>query len=114
MCVCGIRFPGSQHCYLYLIYTQRKEQIIVTYSVPKETITIIMMLYKNIKAMVRSPDCDTDFFYNVTGISRGDSLKPCMLIIGLDFILRMLTDQIKNGFTLKTNNKQMISSRNYD
>ena len=32
------------------------EQIILAYGPPKETITIIMMLYKNTKAMVCLPD----------------------------------------------------------
>ena len=31
-----------------------------------------MMLYKNMKAIVRSPDGDTDFFDIVTGVLQGD------------------------------------------
>ena len=32
------------------------------YGFPKETFTVIMMLYKSMKAMVHSPDGDSDFF----------------------------------------------------
>ena len=38
------------------------EQILHAYCLPNETITAITMLYKNTKAMVRSPDGNTDFF----------------------------------------------------
>ena len=38
------------------------EQILLEYGLPKEIVSAIMMLYKNTKAMVRSPDGDTDFF----------------------------------------------------
>ena len=33
-----------------------------------------MMLYKNMKAMVHSPDRDTDFFDIVTGVWQGDTV----------------------------------------
>ena len=45
-----------------------------SYAFPKET--AIMILYKNIKAIVRSPDGDTDFFDIVAGILQGDTLAP--------------------------------------
>ena len=59
------------------------------------------MLYKNTKAIVCSPDGDTDFNI-VTGILEGHTLAPYMFMICLDYILQMLIDLIKeNGFTLK-------------
>ena len=33
-----------------------------------ETVTMIMMLYKNTKSVVRPPDGDTDSFDTVTGV----------------------------------------------
>ena len=58
-----------------------------------------MMLYKNMKAMVCSPDGDTDFFYIVTGVLQGDTFVPYSFIICLDYVL---IDLIKeNGFALK-------------
>ena len=40
-----------------------------------------MAFYKNIKAMVRSPDEDTNFFNIVTGILQGDTLAPYLFIL---------------------------------
>ena len=74
-----------------------------------------MMLNKNRKSMVCSPNCDTNFFDVVTGVLQGDTLTPCMFIICLDYVLWMSFDLIKeNGFTLKKDKKQTISHRNYD
>ena len=41
------------------------KEIQLAYALLKETVISIMTLYKNIKAMVHSPDGDTDFFNNV-------------------------------------------------
>ena len=77
------------------IYRGKIEQILLTYDLPKETVTAIMMLYKNMKAMVCSPDEDTDFFNR-------DILAPYLFIFGLGYILQMSKDLIKeNGFILK-------------
>ena len=40
----------------------KMEQILLAYSLPKETVTVIMMLYWNTKVEVRSTDIETDFF----------------------------------------------------
>ena len=44
------------------IHRGKMEQILLAYGIPKETVNAIMMLYKNTRAKVRSPDGDTDFF----------------------------------------------------
>ena len=84
---------------------------------PKETVTAIMMLYKNLKELVSSPDDDTEFFDIVTGFLRGDTLAPYMFIICLDYIFSILIDLKKkeNVFTLKKKGKKRtISHRNYN
>ena len=48
------------------------KQILPAYGQPKETLTAIMMFYRNIKVRVRSPDRDTDYFDFVAG----DTLAP--------------------------------------
>ena len=59
------------------------------------------MLYKNTKAMVHSPDGNTDFF-DIVGVLQADTLAPYLFIICRDYVLQMLIDLIKeNGFTLK-------------
>ena len=60
-----------------------------------------MMLYKNTKVKVRSPDGDTDYFDIVAGVLQGDTLAPYLFIICLDYVLRTFIDLMKeNGFTL--------------
>ena len=58
-----------------------------------------MMLYKNTKVKLRSPDGDTDYFDIVAGVLQGDTLASYLFIICLDDVLRTSTDKIKdNGF----------------
>ena len=60
-----------------------------------------MMLYKNTKVKVRSPDGDTDDFDIVAGVLQGDPLAPYHFIICLDYVLRMSMDLMKgNRFKL--------------
>ena len=54
------------------IHRGKMEQILVTYGLPKETIAAIMMLYKNMKVKVRSPNGDTDYFDVVAGVLQGN------------------------------------------
>ena len=78
------------------------EQILLAYGLPKEIVTTIKMLHKNLKSVVDSPDGNTNFFSIVTGILQGDTLGPYMFIICLDYIFQMSIDLIKeNGYPLK-------------
>ena len=77
------------------------EQILLAHGLPKETVTAIMMLYKNMKVKVRSLDEDTDYFDIVAGVLQGDTLAPHLFIIYLDNMLRTSIDLMKeNGFQL--------------
>ena len=73
-----------------------------------------MMLYKNTKAMILSPDSDTDFFDIVAGVLQGDILALYMSVICLDYVLRMSVDLIKeNDFTAPTQSKkQTVFNKN--
>ena len=83
------------------IHRGKMKQILFTYSLPKETIAAIMMLYRNTKVKVRSPDGDTDYFDKVAGVLQGDTLAPYLFIICLDYVLRTSINKIKeNGFKL--------------
>ena len=60
-----------------------------------------MMLYKNTKVKVRSPDENTDYFDIVAGMLQGDTLAQYLFIICQDYVLRTSTDLMKeNGFKL--------------
>ena len=83
------------------IHREKMEQILLAYGLPKETVARIMILYRNTKAKVRSPDGDTDYFDIVAGVLQGDTLAPYLFIICLDYVLRTSIDKIKeNGFEL--------------
>ena len=69
------------------------DQIILAYGLPEETVTAIMMLYRNNKIKVPSPDGDTDYFDIVAGILQGDTLAPYLFIICLDYMLRTSIDK---------------------
>ena len=77
------------------------EQILLAYGLPKETVAVIMIFYRNTKVKVRSRDGDTDYFDIVAEVLQGDTLAPYLFIICPDYVLRTSTDKIKeNGFEL--------------
>ena len=60
-----------------------------------------MILYKNNRSMVRSPDGDTPFFEITTGVLQCDTLAPFLFIICLDYILKnSLYCNKELGFTI--------------
>ena len=60
-----------------------------------------MILYRNTKVKVRSPDGDTEYFDIVADVLQGDTLAPYLFIICLDYVLRTSIDKIReNGFEL--------------
>ena len=77
------------------------EQILLAYSLPKETVAAITILHRNTKVKVRSPDGDTEYFDIVAGVLQGDTLAPYLFIICLEYVVRTSTDKIReNGFEL--------------
>ena len=67
-------------------------QILLAYGLPKDTVTAIMMIYKNMKVKVRSPDGGIDI---VAGILQGVTSAPYLFIICLDYVLRTSIDLMK-------------------
>ena len=47
-----------------------------------------MILYRNTKVKVRSPDGDTDYFDIEAGVLQGDTLARYHFIICLDYVVR--------------------------
>ena len=77
------------------------EQILLAYSLPKETIAAITILYRNTKVKVRPLDGDTEYFDIVTGVLQGNTLAQYLFIICLDYVLRTSIDKIReNSFKL--------------
>ena len=69
------------------------ELILFAYSLLKETIAAIMMLYRNTKVKVCSSDGDTDYFDIVAGVLQEDTLAPYLFIICLYYMLRTSIDK---------------------
>ena len=92
----GVQVKSLQATILFVDFTKafdsihrgKMEQILLAYGIPKETIAAIMILYRNTKVKVRSPDGDTDYFDIVAGVLQGDTFAPYLFIICLDFVLR--------------------------
>ena len=61
------------------IHKGKMEQILLAYGLPKETVAAMMILYRNTKVKVRSPDGDSDYFVLVEGVLQRDSQAPCLL-----------------------------------
>ena len=60
--------------------------------------SLYMMLYKNTKAMVHSPNGVTDFFDIVVGVLQEDTLAPYLFIICQQMSIDLRKE---NGLTLK-------------
>ena len=60
-----------------------------------------MILYRNTKVKVCSPDGDTEYFDIVAGVLQGDTLAPYLFIICLDNMLRTAVDKIKEMVSSK-------------
>ena len=105
----GVRAKNLQATLLFVDFTRafdsihrgKMEQILEAYGLPEETVAAIMILYRNIKVKVRSPDGDTEYFDIIAGVLQGDKLTPYLFIICLDYVLRTSIDNIReNGFVL--------------
>ena len=88
------------------------EQILLAYGVPKELVPAIMVLYKNTKVKVRSPDEDTNYFDIEAGVLQGDTLAPYWFTICLDYVLRTSIHLMKeNSFTLAKERSRIYTAQ---
>ena len=67
----------------------------IQYIFLKEIDIAIMILYKNTKTTVRSPDGNTDFFDKVTGDLQRDTFLPYLFILCQDHVLQMSRNRKK-------------------
>ena len=68
------------------IHRGKMKNILSAYGIPTETVEAIMILYRETRSMVRSPDGDTPYFDITTGVLQGDTLAPFLFIICLDYV----------------------------
>ena len=93
------------------IHRGRMREILLAYGIPCETVNGIMMLYKNTRSMVRSPDGDTMFFDITAGVLQRDTLAPFIFIICLDYVLRKAIDEKNRPWIYLDSKKEQTSSR---
>ena len=90
----------------------KMEQILLAYGILKEAVAAIMILYRNTKVKVCSPDGDTDDFNIVALVQQGGALAPYHFIISLDNVFRTSIDKIKeNGFELTKKRSRMYPAK---
>ena len=78
------------------------EHILLAYGLPKETVAVITILYRNKKVKVCSSDGDTEYFDIVAGVLQEDTLAPYLFIICLNYVLWISIDKMReNGFELR-------------
>ena len=83
----GVRAKNLQATLLFVdftkafdsIHTGKMEIILLAYGLPKETVAAIMILYRNTKVKVHSPDGDTEYFDIAAGVLQGDTLASTSL-----------------------------------
>ena len=68
------------------------KDILIIYGIPTEIVNAILMIFKNTRYMVRSPDGDTSFFDITTGVLHGYKLAPFICIICIHYILKKSVD----------------------
>ena len=116
----GVRAKNLQASILFVnfakavdsIHRRKMEQILLTYSLLKEIVAAIMMLYRNTKTKVHSLDRDTDYFNIVAGVLKEDTLAPYLFIIRLDYVLRTSSDKMKeNSFKLTKERSRRYSAQ---
>ena len=76
------------------------KQILLAYGIPKETVAAIMILYRNTKKKVRSPD-ERHRLLRHCSRSTMKHITPYIFIICLDYVFRTSIDKIKeNGLEM--------------
>ena len=93
------------------IHRGKMEQILLVYGLPKETLTAIMMLYKNMKVKVHSVDGDSLFWHCLRCTARGH-ISP---VHNLPSLCTLNIDKFNERKWLYTRKgkKQMIPCANY-
>ena len=74
----GVRAKNLQATLLFVDFTKsfdsihrgKMEQILLAYGLPKENAAAIIILYRNTKVKVRSPNGDTEYFDIVAGLEQ--------------------------------------------
>ena len=89
------------------------EQMILAYGLPKETVTVIMILFKNMKAMVCSSDGNRLLQHCLCNLKRQYISTIFVYTLPRLCTLNIHKSKKRDGFTLKKK-KQTVFLKNYD
>ena len=82
------------------INREKMKDILIIYGIPTEIVNAILILYRNTRSMVGSPDCDTSLVDITTGVLRGDTFSQFICIICIHYILKKSVDSNLPDFIL--------------
>ena len=114
----GVRAKSLEVTILFVDFTEAFDsihsgKILLAFDLPKETVATIMILYRNTKVKVRSPDGDTNYFDIVAGVLQEETLAPHLFIICLDYVLRTSIDKNqRKRFRVDKQKKQNVLRKN--
>jgi hypothetical protein len=77
-------------------------KILQAYGIPPQLVEAIKLSYSNLKAKIKSPDGETDYFKIFAGVMQGDTLAPFLFIVVLDYAMRKAINgrEVELGFTI--------------
>ena len=78
-------------------------EILLAYGIPKRLVEAIKLSYNSLKAKIKSPDGETEYFDIHAGVMQGDTLAPYLFVITLDYAMRQAINGRENelGFTIQ-------------
>ena len=80
-------------------------EILLLYGIPNKIVQAIKSVYTNTKALVISPDGETDYFEILAGVLQGDTLAPFLFVLVLDYVLRISIDKMnEKGLQIRPRN----------
>ena len=84
-----------------IVDRDKMAEILKAYGITDKITSAIMISYKDIKSIVRSDDCDSEFCDITGGVLQGDTLVPFLFIICLNYVLKKALERENElGFTL--------------
>ena len=101
----GVRLKNLEATILFVdfskafdsIHKEKMEQILPANCLPKETVAAVMMLNKNTKVKVSSPEGNIYFFDIVASVLQRQTIALYLFIMWLDYVLQTSVDLIKEN-----------------
>ena len=80
--------------------------ILAAYDIPSRILNVIKEMYRNMKAKVKSPDGDTEYFQIFARVMQGYTLGPFLFVILLDYAMRQAIEGKEEQLSFTLHRKQ--------